>query len=394
MIAAVSLMTASPAVAQSNSFQCDGGGNQAVVNACGARWEAANIRAHLLVESNGGYSTSCLTKTANLLDQLATKWLSKNAFTAFKGSWPCGKEPSIAKVDDGALAQVCPNGVWSYDNKGKVACPSGATVAKVVVNAPPTPEPPIPMESYESSIHDLAAYDAVLDYKGSSHHMIQQATMNSCRLAVTKEDQWSSVKFSESAQVNLQDLNGAVHFLEDHDQGNVIIWLFTKNSLPLVAYVTSNTTTTAKTTQGKNIRILVPPDVNREMAEATLVGAIKRCSGAPTDALQNAPPRAAPTLNVAGTWFGRGTPDGTYTIFQSGNVVTWSAVSNDGVTWGNDFLGSLNGNLISGTYSDKPGYPARNVGNLVLRVVDACHLSLDSTNISDYATTVWTKINC
>jgi hypothetical protein len=162
--------------------------------------------------------------------------------------------------------------------------------------------------------------------------------------------------------------------------------------------VTSNTTTTAKTIQGKNVRILANADVNREMAQATIAGAIERCSataaGAPAAAVQNAPPVAPPALNLTGTWFGQGTPDGTYTIFQSGMVITWSALSNDGVTWGNDFVGLLKGNLISGTYRDKPGYPAHNVGNVVLRVGDACHLYLDSTNISDYATTAWTKMNC
>jgi len=109
------------------AYQCEAGPNPAVVTACAARWEAANIRAHVAARDFGGASASCLTKTATLLDQIAAKSLATNRPLSFTGTWPCGKEPAIAKADDGALAQACPNAVWSYDNKGSSTCmPSAA----------------------------------------------------------------------------------------------------------------------------------------------------------------------------------------------------------------------------------------------------------------------------
>jgi hypothetical protein len=139
-VAAILLgVTVSPARAD-NAFQCNGGANAALVNACGARWEAANIRAHIAAQSNGGYTTACLTKTADLLDQLATKWVATNAFTAYTGVWPCGKQPTVATADDGALSQACPKSTWSYDNKGKVACTPSAQAFAVAV----TPNAPAP----------------------------------------------------------------------------------------------------------------------------------------------------------------------------------------------------------------------------------------------------------
>ncbi len=106
------------------TFECQGGTNAAVVNACGARWEAANIRAHVARRQYGGASSACLVKTAALLEQMSAKWLRTNAFSAYKGRWPCGSEPAIARADDGILANACPRRVWSYDNRGANDCPS------------------------------------------------------------------------------------------------------------------------------------------------------------------------------------------------------------------------------------------------------------------------------
>jgi hypothetical protein len=117
------LVTASPTLAQSdNSFECRGGSNMAIVNACGARWEAANIRAHLVLQQYGGATPECLNTTINLLTYLANLWLGANKFWDYKGKWPCGELPAIASANDGALAQLCPNVVWSYTNRGAVAC--------------------------------------------------------------------------------------------------------------------------------------------------------------------------------------------------------------------------------------------------------------------------------
>jgi len=127
MMCIVTFSTSAPARADT-SYQCEAGPNPAVVTACAARWEAANIRAHVAVGAYGGASANCLTKTAALLDQIATKSLSANKPLTFSGAWPCGKEPSVGKADDGALAQVCPHAVWSYDNKGSSRCsPSNQT---------------------------------------------------------------------------------------------------------------------------------------------------------------------------------------------------------------------------------------------------------------------------
>jgi hypothetical protein len=136
-----------PAIGRSQgatpTYQCDGGPNAAIVNACAVRWEAANIRAHVAVNAYGGATPRCLIQTAGLLDDIAAKWLKRNAFRAFNGPWPCGKDPAIARADDGVLSQACPGRVWSYDNRGANSCrPSPRPVAQVQQYRPaPTPTP-------------------------------------------------------------------------------------------------------------------------------------------------------------------------------------------------------------------------------------------------------------
>jgi hypothetical protein len=126
-----------PLAARSDSsFQCQSGPNAAVVSACGARWEAANIRAHVSASDYGGSSPACLNQTAALLEDLASKWLANNKYAEFKGQWPCGIEPSVAKSNDGALAQACPNGIWSYENKGVAGCTGVAVAAPAPVSQP------------------------------------------------------------------------------------------------------------------------------------------------------------------------------------------------------------------------------------------------------------------
>lgn len=116
------LITSMPQGAQSaQSFQCLGGTDSAIVNACGARWEAANIRAHIAVGKYGGAPPACLDKTAQLLDQEAAKWLASNSYVKFT-RWPCGAKPAVASADDGVLSKACPNAAWSYNNRGAVRC--------------------------------------------------------------------------------------------------------------------------------------------------------------------------------------------------------------------------------------------------------------------------------
>lgn len=133
----------SPAFAD-NTFQCQGGQNTAITNACGARWEAANIRAHIAARKYGGYTPACLERTARVLEQRASAWISKNKYRPFEGPWPCGVEPWTAKADDGALAKACPGSAWSYDNRGVVNCLAVAAARKprrVAAHVPSTPEP-------------------------------------------------------------------------------------------------------------------------------------------------------------------------------------------------------------------------------------------------------------
>ncbi len=137
---------AASAQAAAATYECDGGGNAAIVNACAVRWEAANIRAHVAAGVYGGATPKCLERTAALLDDIAGKWLKRNAFNAYNGPWPCGKDPAIAKADDGVLAAACPNRVWSYDNRGAAGCnPSRQQVAQQQAPPPmramPTPTP-------------------------------------------------------------------------------------------------------------------------------------------------------------------------------------------------------------------------------------------------------------
>ncbi len=119
------LITSMPQGAQSaQSFQCLGGTDSAIVNACGARWEAANIRAHIAVGKYGGAPPACLDKTAQLLDQEAAKWLASNSYVKFT-RWPCGAKPAVASADDGVLSKACPNAA----GRTITEAPSGASRA-------------------------------------------------------------------------------------------------------------------------------------------------------------------------------------------------------------------------------------------------------------------------
>jgi hypothetical protein len=111
------------------TYQCEAGPNAAIVTACAARWEAANIRIHIAAETYGGASPSCLNKTAVQLEQFAKESLSTNRARTFSGVWPCGKDPAIGKANDGLLANECPTKAWTYDNRGLPGCtPSEETL--------------------------------------------------------------------------------------------------------------------------------------------------------------------------------------------------------------------------------------------------------------------------
>jgi hypothetical protein len=122
-----------PAIAD-GAYQCDSSaGNIAIVNACGARWRAANVRAHVAAKAISGQDASCASSYADVLEQLAAKWASAKVYSEFTGTWPCGSEPNVAS-DDGILEKACPNKVWSYSNAGVSGC-------IIIAVSQPDPEP-------------------------------------------------------------------------------------------------------------------------------------------------------------------------------------------------------------------------------------------------------------
>gem|GEM_PF-5357526 len=122
------------------TYACDrAGGSQTRVDICGARWTAANLRAHLAVGAYGNSSFRCLANTAGLLDALAAKWEANGTET--NPNFPCGKVPDIGNADDGLLAQACPNTTWTYANKGKVACNTSLPHLRALLAAAPPPQP-------------------------------------------------------------------------------------------------------------------------------------------------------------------------------------------------------------------------------------------------------------
>ncbi len=125
VLAAVTFCAAGTAAsaAPTATFQCEKpGGNAAIVNACGARWEAANVDAHVASGNVGESNAACLQQYAALLRKLASGWATTKKFTPFTGPWPCGKRPTVGSDDDGVLASACPKGVWSYSNEGRPSC--------------------------------------------------------------------------------------------------------------------------------------------------------------------------------------------------------------------------------------------------------------------------------
>jgi hypothetical protein len=131
LVAVLVILTAASAPASpTTTFQCEKtGGTATIVNACGARWEAANVRAHVALGRFGDSNAACLTRYAALLEKLATQWVSASAFHPYSGPWPCGKRPKVGSEDDGLLADACPGGVWTYENRGRPACAGRARAA-------------------------------------------------------------------------------------------------------------------------------------------------------------------------------------------------------------------------------------------------------------------------
>lgn len=151
----VATIGALPAQADSN-YRCDSAGaSPAIVNGCGARWRAANIRAHVSAGNTGDANAACLMKTADLLEQMATTWVASGKYTPFDGTWPCGSLPAIGGTDDGVLAKACPSAVWSYDNAGISGCTIPVAPNPVASDLPMTPASDNAGPSFEETMQWL-----------------------------------------------------------------------------------------------------------------------------------------------------------------------------------------------------------------------------------------------
>jgi hypothetical protein len=74
-------------------------------------------------------------------------------------------------------------------------------------------------------------------------------------------------------------------------------------------------------------------------------------------------------LNLSGTWVGN--DGGTYTIYQSGNTLSWQG---QGGNFRNTFTGQIRGNIISGYWQDIAGSVTQNSGKITLRIENSQQL--------------------
>jgi hypothetical protein len=163
-------------VSAAGTFACNkAGGSQVVIDACGARWSAANLRVHIAAKQYGGSDVACLTRMAATLDALAAKWLGSGASGSY--TLPCGKLPAVASADDGLLATACPESGWSYANRGEAKCDTSiahlrAHSAASVAHAPGTsPSGPTLDETFQwlnTNFPSLVHFD--YDNNGSHGH--------------------------------------------------------------------------------------------------------------------------------------------------------------------------------------------------------------------------------
>lgn len=81
------------------------------------------------------------------------------------------------------------------------------------------------------------------------------------------------------------------------------------------------------------------------------------------------------------------------TLQQSGTTVRWAARSADGKTWYHDFSGRIQGDYVSGTFQDRPGYVVHQTGSVRMRLVDDCHMIFVSSSVPFVAES-WSKTGC
>jgi hypothetical protein len=95
----------------------------------------------------------------------------------------------------------------------------------------------------------------------------------------------------------------------------------------------------------------------------------------------NAPAQTA--WNLTGGW--RGSAGNVLQLRQSGTTVTWFARAADREAWAHDFTGTISGDVISGTFQDRPGYQIHNSGVITARITDDCHFVITGVGVNGAA---------
>lgn len=95
--------------------------------------------------------------------------------------------------------------------------------------------------------------------------------------------------------------------------------------------------------------------------------------------------------DLAGTW--TGSAGDSMVLQQSGLSVTWQAHAQDGRTWYHDFSGQINGDFVSGTFTDRPGYVVHQTGQVSMHIIDDCHMDFASASVP-FITESWAKTPC
>lgn len=102
------------------------------------------------------------------------------------------------------------------------------------------------------------------------------------------------------------------------------------------------------------------------------------------------PPSPQPTIQLTGKW--KADDGGTYYLRRVGNQVWWygeSSPTNPG--WSNVFVGTVQGNQISGSWADVPKGGSQGNGSMQLRIVSSKRLEAISKSGSGFLGQVWTR---
>jgi hypothetical protein len=89
-----------------------------------------------------------------------------------------------------------------------------------------------------------------------------------------------------------------------------------------------------------------------------------------------------------GHW--RGNDGGIYSVHQSGNRVSWTAMSGDGGrSWQHRFTGTRSGNMVRGNWADFHGPMGR--GTLTIRVDSPMHMTRVGNTGSGFGGSSWRR---